>query len=127
MTGELDTIGQVRVELAELRGIMTTVVNDHSRRITEVETTTRQLRTDLTVVNDQINNKIATLLEAGNKRGSEMDQRITTNTANILDLKGDVSSVVEKQFGLGQRVATYISPILAIAALIFTFYETIKR
>lgn len=124
---ELDTIGQVRVELAELRGMMTTVVTDHGRRITGLEDVTTKIRGDLTAVNDNLHSKIATLLESGNKRAAEIEKQITTNTANITELRQDVTTVESKQYGLGARVAQYVSPVLATAALFFAFYDSIKR
>lgn len=122
-----DTIGQVRVELAELRGMMTTVVADHGRRITDLDAGQRQLRTDLTAVNENLNATISRLLSEGNKKASEIQTAVTTNTANIADMRNDVTALETKQSGFGSRVATYVSPFLATAALFFTFYEFIKR
>lgn len=129
MTSDLDlnTIGQVRVELAELRGMMTTVVADHSRRITDVEKGATQLRTDLTAVNDGINSRISQLLAEGNLRGQAIQTDITKNTQAIIEVNKDIAEIQQRQMGFGMRIAAYVSPIVAVAALLFTFYEASVR
>lgn len=122
-----DTIGQVRVELAELRGMMTTVISDHGRRLTELEHSTIQLRTDLTAVNNNILEKISGLLSDGNKRGNDITNQLTANTSNIADMKADIVDIQAKNHSAGTRIATYITPVLSAVALITALYQTLHH
>lgn len=121
-----DTIGQVRVDVAELKGILTTIVTDYGRRLVDLETAGRQLRIDLTAVKDQMDNRINTLVEKGNTAAADIRKELTTNTNNIKELQQGLVDIRTRQFSLGTRLATYISPFIAGLSLLVSLYYTVK-
>lgn len=127
MTTADDIVTQVRLDIAELKGMVNVVINEHTRRIAEQETVAKQLRTDLTAVNDNIHQRINTLMEQGNQRGGEMQQAITTNQANITDIKADIVEIQNRQVGTGLRLASYTSPVISFFALLISIYLIVKK
>ena len=124
--GGSDTIGQVRVDVAELKGILTTIVTDYGRRLVDLETAGRQLRVDLTIVKDNLDNRINTLVEKGNETAARVKTDVANNAAKIEDVRKDIDELHQKQFNLGTRVATYISPFISSLALIITAFEVFR-
>lgn len=124
------TLVAVQVQLGEIKGILTTVVNEHSRRIAESEAFGRQLRIDLTAVNDNaikrtadLKAEVNTMAETGRKEGNlilqELNTKVTTNTNHIHELREDQKEIKEKQNATFGRVMLVLSPIIAAAALLW--------
>lgn len=105
-----DSAGMVAVhsQLGKIEGILSTIVTEHARRITDQEGVSRQLRIDLTAVNMDLNSKVGAV-----------DTRVVTNTANILELKGDVQETKDKQNAALPRTAQIMSPLIAVGSLIW--------
>lgn len=122
------TLVAVQIQLSEIKGILSTVVGEHSRRITDTESANRQLRIDLTAVKDEgqqaltmainaVNQRFNDNAEKGNAVLREVDGKINTNTNNIIDLKADVQEVKDKQNATLGKTVMILSPIIATAAL----------
>lgn len=105
---QVSSVFQVRLDIAELKGMFSQVIQDHGRRIEEVTKSTDSLRTDLTAVKDN-----------GNRAISETNTAVTQNTSAIADIRGDVADVKSKQDNALAKTAQIFGPIIAIAALIW--------
>lgn len=122
------TLVAVQIQLSEIKGILSTVVGEHSRRITDNEAVGRQLRIDLTAVNDNsikrtndLRQEINVMAENGRKEGNltinAISERVTTNSNHITELKDDVKETKDRQNATFGKVVMVLSPILAVAAL----------
>jgi len=100
----------IHVQLGEIKGILSTIVTEHARRITDQESVTRQLRTDLTAVNSELTTKI-----------TGVDNKVITNTANIAELQKDVTETRTKQEAALPKAAQIMSPLIAAGSLIWAF------
>lgn len=99
---------QIRVDIGELKGILTTVITEHGRRITDQEQIATKLRTDLTAVKDE-----------GNRELSITNTRVTQNTSGIEELKSDMKEVKDKINGSWQKIWTVLAFCVGGAGLIW--------
>ncbi len=98
----------VHSQLGKIEGILSTVVTELGRRIGNQEQVSAQLRTDLTAVNTEIRAYVGSV-----------DTKVTTNIANISDLKSDVQEIKDKQNAALPRTAQIMSPLVAVGSLIW--------
>lgn len=103
------SVFQVRLDIAELKGMFTQVIQDHGRRIEEVSKAADSLRVDLTAVKDNAGTAIALTNTA-----------VTQNTSAIADIRGDVADVKAKQDNALAKTAQIFGPIIAVAALFWS-------
>lgn len=121
---------QMQIQLGEIKGILNTIVTEHARRLTDQESNTRQLRTDLDAVKSEakkdvidLANKIADTInvakEAGNKNLSTITEGITTNRNNIAELRSDITEVKEKANGAWGRVVGILALAISAASVLW--------
>ena len=92
-----DTITGVRVDIARLEGLLTGFLTDGVRRIDQSEKDIRGQRVDM----------------------NAMDNKITTNTSNIVDIRNDITALENKNNSQGTRVLAIISSIVGAAGLLW--------
>lgn len=107
-----NTYTQIRVDIGELKGILTTVVTEHGRRIQDAETEQKQFRTDLTNVKEKAAENV-----------TEVSTRVTSNTEHIRDIRGDVQTINDKMNGSVNRAIQILSPLIATAAFGYAIYR----
>jgi len=92
-----DTITGVRVDIARLEGLLTGFLTDGVRRIDQSEKDIRGQRVDM----------------------NAMDNKITVNTSNIVDIRNDITALESKNNSQGTRVLAIISSIVGAAGLLW--------
>lgn len=121
---------QMQIQLGEIKGILNTIVTEHARRLTDQESSTRQLRNDLDAVKSEakkdvidLANKIADTInvakEAGNKNLSLVTEGITTNRNHIAEIRSDVAEVKEKANGAWGRVVGILALAISAASVLW--------
>jgi hypothetical protein len=88
--GDSNTIGQVRVDIGRLEGMVSQALIDQSRRLQDNEDVAKSLRTDLTAVNN----------------------KVVENTTHIQEIRA-------KQNGSWTKTTSVGSLAVAVAALIW--------
>ena len=106
-----DTIGQARIDIAELKGMLSQSLLENGRRIAAVEDANKQLRIDLTAVNDNLNAKIADVLAAVGVHG-----------ANIAEIRTDITEVNLRQNAMLGRAMSVASPLLALSSFLYSVF-----
>jgi hypothetical protein len=98
----------MQVQLGKIEGILTTLVTEHARRITDQESISRQMRTDMTAMNTDHSGKI-----------NSVDGKTSINTTHISELRADVMEANTKSNAALPRTAQILSPIVAVGSLIW--------
>lgn len=98
----------VHSQLGKIEGILSTLMTELNRRVSDQERASNQLRVDLTAVNTELNAKI-----------NAVGTKVTTNTANISEIKGDTQEVKDKQNAALPRTAQIMSPLVAVGSLLW--------
>jgi hypothetical protein len=99
---------QIQIQLGTLQGTINTLLSELGRRVDSQVATTSQLRADLTAVKDN-----------GVESVNLLRQSVTQNSSSIDGLKSDMEEVKEKQNSSTQRAVLVISPVIAIAGLVW--------
>lgn len=110
-----NTIGQVRVDIGRLEGMLSQVISDYGRRITDAEVAHRQLRVDLTAVNDNLGARLA-----------EVNTRVVKNTENVSELRTDITEINFKQNATLGRAMAVLSPLIALASFAYSAFVASK-
>jgi hypothetical protein len=97
---EQGTLFSVSIALAEIKGILTTSLSDHGRQIADNKKTSEEIRNDLTAVANMT----------------------TTHSANISDIRQDVSDIRDKQNNHWSRFAVAASSMVAIAGFLWSIF-----
>lgn len=92
-----DTITGVRLDIARLEGLLTGFLTDGVRRIDQSEKDIRVQRVDM----------------------NAMDNKITTNTSNITDIRKDITNLEDKQNAAVGKIVLVVSPLISAAALLW--------
>lgn len=103
-------MGSVYVQLGEIKGILSTIVSEHARRLTDQELISRQMRVDMTAMNTDLSGKI-----------NVVDGKTSTNTVHIAELRADLVDANNKSNAALPRTAQILSPIIAAGSLIWAF------
>jgi hypothetical protein len=106
---DIDTIGQARIDIAELKGMLSQSLLENGRRLTAVEDANKQFRVDLTAVNDNLNLKIADVVAT-----------VGIHSANIAEIRVDISEVNLRQNAMLGRAMSVASPLLALSSLVYS-------
>ena len=123
----------VQVQLGEIKGILQTVVTEHARRLGTLDDATKQLRVDLTSVKEEAQRAIAALdlkyqqkwddaSRQGIERLERMNKEATTAEGRIKENTDDIKEIKDKQNNSWTRTALVLSPIIAVAALLWNIY-----
>jgi hypothetical protein len=110
MTGT-DTIGQVRVDIARLEGMVLQSLTDNTRRIGALEVDKDQLRTYLTAVNEQLSAKIA-----------QLTSTVGVHTATFVEVRTDITAVELRQNAMLGKAMQVFSPLLALASFVYSIF-----
>jgi hypothetical protein len=110
MPDSTQDMGSVYVQLGEIKGILSTIVSEHARRLTDQEIISRQMRTDMTAMNTDLSGKI-----------NSVDGKTAINATHITELRADMVEANNKANAALPRTAQIMSPIVAVGALIWSF------
>jgi len=110
MPDSAQDMGAIYGQLGEIKGIISTLVTEHARRLTDQEIISRQMRTDMTAMNTDLNGKIGAV-----------DGKTAINAAHITELRADMVDANNKANAAMPRTAQILSPVIAIGALVWSF------
>ncbi|ALY09292.1 membrane protein [Arthrobacter phage Nellie] len=108
---ESDNYTQIRVDIGELKGILTTVITEHGRRITDIEQNAVRLRTDLTAVKDEITKEV-----------TSVSTRVTTNSGDISNIREDVKNLFDRAGQSFPRTTAVIALIVAAGGFLWNVF-----
>ena len=130
--GESPIAGYIRVneQLGEIKGILNTIVAEHARRLTDLDSETKQLRVDLTAVKDEaakaivsLSDRIQTKWDEASSRGNLELNRITADMAtmnsSITENRQDIKDLNDKNHNSLSRVTVVVSTVVAVLALVW--------
>lgn len=121
---------RINEQLGEIKGILNTIVNEHARRLTDLDSETKQLRVDLTAVKEEAGKAITTLSDKiqlkwdaavaqGNIQLNDITSKIATMQSGIADNRQDIKDIVDKNHGTLGKVTVVISTCVAVLALVW--------
>lgn len=130
--GESPIAGYIRVneQLGEIKGILNTIVAEHARRLTDLDSETKQLRVDLTAVKDEaakaivsLSDRIQTKWDDATSRGNIELNKITSEMAtmnsSIIENRQDIKDLNEKNHSSLSRFTVVVSTVVAVLALVW--------
>jgi chromosome condensin MukBEF complex kleisin-like MukF subunit len=113
---DLNSIAQLRVDIAKIEGMLTPILQEMGRRLNEHSDNIRQLRVDLTAVNDQAQSKI-----------SEISTNCATNANAIENVKKDITEIYAHQDRAASKSLQVITGIAAFGSLVISFIFDILK
>lgn len=133
-TGEdnnASTLVAVQIQLGEIKGILQTVVSEHARRLSDLDTSNKQMRIDLTAVKDEGERRVGALndriqlkwdqaVSDGSSKYSDVMSVLAEHKSELFNVKQDVKILEDKQHNAWTRVAMVVSPIVAVGSFIYT-------
>jgi len=108
---ESDNYTQIRVDIGELKGILTTVITEHGRRITDTEQKVSQLRTDLTAVKEEVTKEV-----------TAVSTRVTTNTGDISNIREDIKTLFDRASQNFPRATAVSALIIALGGFLWNVF-----
>lgn len=106
-----DNYTQIRVDIGELKGILTTVITEHGRRITDTEQKVNQLRTDLTAVKEEVTKEV-----------TSVSTRVTTNSGDISNIREDIKTLFDRASQNFPKTTALIAVVIAAGSLLWNVF-----
>lgn len=124
-------IVSVQIQLGEIKGILQTVVAEHARRLTGLDDTVKQLRTDLVSIKESSSHDLAALRdntqikwdEAAKQGNSELiriNKDLTTLEGGIKENREDIKEIREKSNRIWPTMLSAISTLSALGIFVIT-------